>query len=81
MQEALHRKTQTLTVAQEGFLEWLPQENIFFPDAQGVCLTTHIHLASSAEIYRLGNAVFWTPSFKMSGFETGKVKRALKFLC
>lgn len=23
-------QTQTLTVAQEGFLEWLPQENIFF---------------------------------------------------
>lgn len=68
-------QVQTLTVAQNGFLEWLPQENIFFPKAQ-VRLETHIHIASSAkfigwEMQCLGRPVLneW--------FEDGEVKGRL----
>ncbi|EHT2445827.1 MULTISPECIES: urease accessory protein UreD [Proteus] len=70
-------QTQTLTVAQEGFLEWLPQENIFFPDAQ-VCLTTHIHLASSAKFIGWEMQCFGRPVLN-EWFETGKVKGRLNF--
>lgn len=42
------RQVQNLTVAADGFLEWLPQENIFYPNAQ-VRLETHIHVAASSK--------------------------------
>ncbi|WP_424680614.1 urease accessory protein UreD, partial [Escherichia coli] len=61
----------------EGFLEWLPQENIFFPDAQ-VCLTTHIHLASSAKFIGWEMQCFGRPVLN-EWFETGKVKGRLNF--
>jgi urease accessory protein len=40
-------QTQTLNVTGESSLEWLPQENIFFPGAEAK-LTTHIHLEKEA---------------------------------
>lgn len=40
---ATSSQTQHLTVESDGFLEWLPQENIFFPDSQAQ-LKTHINL-------------------------------------
>ncbi|WEM45131.1 urease accessory protein UreD (plasmid) [Photobacterium sp. DA100] len=42
------RQLQHLSVAQGGRLEWLPQENIFFPDAHAQ-LNTVVHLAKGAQ--------------------------------
>lgn len=43
----LATQIQTLSVAAGGLLEWLPQENIFFPDAQAQ-VETRIELATGA---------------------------------
>ncbi|MEX5922801.1 urease accessory protein UreD [Providencia huaxiensis] len=71
------RQVQTLTVANDGFLEWLPQENIFFPKAQAR-LETHIHLGLQArfigwEMQCLGRPVLneW--------FEDGDIRGRLNF--
>nr|ALA55546.1 urease accessory protein UreD [Providencia rettgeri] len=45
---AIPRPGQTLTVAPNGFLEWLPEEFIFFPEAP-VLLETHVRIASSSK--------------------------------
>ena len=57
------QSTQTLQlfVQPEGFLEWLPQEAIFFPQAQAV-LSTQLHLAATSrfigwEMYCFGRPV------------------------
>ncbi|MBQ0267833.1 urease accessory protein UreD [Providencia huaxiensis] len=71
------RQVQTLTVAPNGFLEWLPQENIFFPEAQ-VRLETHVRIASSSkfigwEIQCLGRPVL------NEQFDNGNIRGRLQF--
>lgn len=46
-EQRLAKQVQTLTVADNATLEWLPQENIFFPDSH-VQVDTHIRLYGSA---------------------------------
>ncbi|MEQ4922614.1 urease accessory protein UreD [Proteus hauseri] len=71
------QQIQTLHVANEGFLEWLPQENIFFPDAQ-VRLETHIHIASSAKFIGWEIQCFGRPVLN-EWFENGNVKGRFNF--
>ncbi|OAT48794.1 UreD family urease accessory protein [Proteus hauseri ATCC 700826] len=71
------QQIQTLHVANEGFLEWLPQENIFFPDAQ-VRLETHIYIASSAKFIGWEIQCFGRPVLN-EWFENGNVRGRLNF--
>ncbi|MBG3081658.1 urease accessory protein UreD [Proteus mirabilis] len=71
------RQIQTLKVASNGFLEWLPQENIFFPDAQ-VHLETHIHIASTARFIGWEIQCFGRPVLN-EWFENGNVKGRFNF--
>lgn len=55
------RQSQCLTVGADAVLEWLPQENIFFPGAD-VALATEVHLERGArlamwEVHCLGRPV------------------------
>ena len=60
---------QILTVARGGLLEWLPQENIFFPDAYAR-LDTRIHLEKDARFLGWEMHCFGRPALK-EGFITG----------
>lgn len=68
---------QTLKVEPEGFLEWLPQENIFFPEAQ-VRLETHIHIASSSKFIGWEMQCFGRPVLN-EWFENGNVRGRFNF--
>ncbi|WP_193016768.1 urease accessory protein UreD [Proteus sp. FME41] len=68
---------QTLKVASNGFLEWLPQENIFFPEAQ-VRLETHIHIASNAKFIGWEIQCFGRPVLN-EWFENGNIKGRFNF--
>jgi len=69
------RQTQVITVQDEARLEWLPQENIFFPGAE-VELDTRVELMGDArlalwEIQCLGRPVI------SEGFDRGRVDSRL----
>ncbi|KPA54149.1 urease accessory protein ureD [Photobacterium leiognathi subsp. mandapamensis] len=63
------KQTQLLSVAEQGILEWLPQENIFFSEAK-VQLNTQILLAENARFIGWEMHCFGRPSLN-EGFEKG----------
>lgn len=65
------KQVQDLTVAQGSFLEWLPQENIFFNDAKAH-LETHIYLETDALFLGWEMHCFGRPALKEC-FELGQL--------
>ncbi|MGR5063694.1 urease accessory protein UreD [Photobacterium sp. DNB22_13_2] len=65
------KQTQHLSVAEGGRLEWLPQENIFFPDAHAQ-LNTTIHLEKGAQFVGWELHCFGRPALKEC-FDSGKL--------
>ncbi|WP_435532864.1 urease accessory protein UreD [Vibrio hippocampi] len=63
------KQQQNLKVAAGSRLEWMPQENIFFPDAH-VRLDTKIHLESGAQFLGWEMHCFGRPALK-EGFDQG----------
>lgn len=68
---------QILRVDADAFLEWLPQENIFFPHAQAR-LTTHIYVAASAKFIGWEIQCFGRPVLN-EWFDKGNVKGRFNF--
>ncbi|WP_258180325.1 urease accessory protein UreD [Photobacterium kishitanii] len=70
------QQSQTLVVEENSYLEWLPQENIFFTDAK-VSLTTRIELASTARFMGWELHCFGRPALNEGlgdGSVTGKTE-------
>ncbi|SMY16891.1 urease accessory protein UreD [Photobacterium aquimaris] len=70
------QQNQTLVVEENSYLEWLPQENIFFSDAK-VHLTTRIELAATARFMGWELHCFGRPALNEglgSGTVTGKTE-------
>lgn len=70
------QQSQTLVVEENSYLEWLPQENIFFTDAK-VHLTTRIELASTARFMGWELHCFGRPALNEGlgkGSVTGKTE-------
>ena len=65
------KQTQHLTVEAGGRLEWLPQENIFFPDAHAQ-LNTVIHLERGAQFVGWELHCFGRPALNEC-FDSGKL--------
>ncbi|MEH0740454.1 urease accessory protein UreD [Vibrio cholerae] len=63
------RQTQILRVASSATLEWLPQENIFFPEAHAR-LDTQIHLERDAQFMGWEMHCFGRPALN-EGFSSG----------
>lgn len=71
------QQIQTLKVDAEGFLEWLPQENIFFPQAK-VRLKTDVLVATGAKFIGWEIQCFGRPVLD-EWFEDGKVRGRFNF--
>lgn len=75
-QQRFARQQQVLRVAAGARLEWLPQENIFFPDAH-VRLDTQIHLEENAQFLGWEMHCFGRPALNegfLSGHLVGKTE-------
>jgi len=68
--EIAHQK-QNLQLAEHASLEWLPQENIYFPGAQAR-MSTHINLAANARFIGWETHCLGLPANKQS-FTTGQL--------
>ncbi len=68
---AVSSQTQNLTATENAFLEWLPQENIFFPDSQAN-LSTHINLHSTSHFIGWEMNCFGRPVLDEK-FQTGLI--------
>jgi urease accessory protein len=69
------RLTQTLSV-DDGVLEWLPQENIFYPDS-AVTLCTRVNLAAAARFIGWEIACVGLPA-SQAGLGQGAVRQAFE---
>nr|WP_241907197.1 urease accessory protein UreD [Vibrio sp. 10N.286.48.B7] len=67
----LAKQTQTLVVEDGATLEWLPQENIFFPDSHAK-VNTHIYLTDKSRFMGWEMHCFGRPALN-EGFDIGAI--------
>jgi urease accessory protein len=73
--EATARLTQQLTV-RSGLLEWVPQENIFYPGAQ-VRAVTQVQLTGSARFFGWEVSCYGLPA-RSAAFDCGNVRQGFE---